>query len=129
MREGCMPTTSQINPQEAKEKLNDLGLGIKKGKTESSDKYEEGQIISQNVDKGDLVKKNTTVTVVISSGAGDIEIPNVEGLDETSAINKLKDAGFKYSRDYQNSDSVASGDVISQSPSGGSSAKKGSPEG
>ena len=46
-------------------------------------------------------------------------------MDETSAINKLKDAGFKYSRDYQNSDSVASGDVISQSPSGGSSAKKG----
>ncbi len=111
--------------EEAKEKLNDLGLGIKKGKTESSDKYEEGQIISQNVDKGDMVKKNTTVTVVISSGAGDIEIPNVEGLDETSAINKLKDAGFKYSRDYQNSDSVASGNVISQSPSGGSSAKKG----
>lgn len=111
--------------EEAKEKLNDLGLGIKKGKTESSDKYEEGQIISQNVDKGDMVKKNTTVTVVISSGAGDIEIPNVEGLDETSGINKLKDAGFKYSRDYQNSDSVASGNVISQSPSGGSSAKKG----
>ena len=111
--------------EEAKEKLNDLGLGIKKGKTESSDKYEEGQIISQNVDKGDMIKKNTTVTVVISSGAGDIEIPNVEGLDETSAINKLKDAGFKYSRDYQNSDSVASGNVISQSPSGGSSAKKG----
>lgn len=111
--------------EEAKEKLNDLGLGIKKGKTESSDKYEEGQIISQNVDKGDMVEKHTTVTVVISSGAGDIEIPNVEGLDETSAINKLKDAGFKYSRDYQNSDSVASGNVISQSPSGGSSAKKG----
>lgn len=110
---------------EAKEKLSDLGLGIKKGESQSSDKYEKGKIISQSVDKGDMVKKNTTVTVIISSGTGEVTVPDVGGLDETSAINKLKDEGFKYSRDYQNSDTVASGNVISQSPAAGSSAKKG----
>jgi len=110
---------------EAKEKLNDLGLGIKKGESQSSDKYEKGKIISQSADKGDMVKKNTTVTVIISSGTGEVTVPDVGGLDETSAINKLKDEGFKYSRDYQNSDTVASGNVISQSPAAGSSAKKG----
>lgn len=110
---------------EAKKALEKLGFNIKKGKTESSDKYEEGKIISQSAEKGDMVKKGTTVTVVISSGIGDIEVPDVKGLDETAAINKLNDKGFKYSRDYQNSDSVESGKVISQSPESGSSAKKG----
>lgn len=110
---------------EAKKALDKLGLKIKKGKIESSNKYEEGQIISQSAEKGDMIKKGTTVTVVISSGIGDIEVPDVKGLDEEAAINKLNDKGFKYSRDYQNSDSVASGMVISQSPESGSSAKKG----
>ncbi len=110
---------------EAKEALADIGLGIKDGGTQSSDKYAEGEIMSQSADKGDMVKKNSTITVVISSGTGEISVPDVRGLDETSAINKLQDYGFKYARDYQNSDSVANGNVISQSPEPGSSAKEG----
>lgn len=110
---------------EAKAALKKLGLGIKDGGKQSSDKYAEGEIMSQDVEEGDMVKKNSTVTVVISSGEGEISVPDVRGLDETSAINKIQDAGFKYSRDYQNSDSVANGNVISQSPEAGSSAKKG----
>ena len=38
---------------------------------------------------------------------------------------KTKDNGFKYSRDYANSDTVASGQVISQTPDAGAKAKKG----
>lgn len=110
---------------EAKEALKGIGLGIKDGGTQSSDKYAEGEIISQSTEEGEMVKKNSTITVVTSSGTGEISVPDVRGLDETSAINKLQDYGFKYSRDYQNSDSVANGNVISQSPEAGSSAKKG----
>ena len=111
--------------EEAKEALGKKNLGIKDGGKQSSDKYEEGQIISQDPEKGDMVTKNTTVTVIISSGSGEIDVPDVRGLDETSAINKIQDYGFKYSRDYQNSDTVANGKVISQSPEPGSSAKEG----
>lgn len=110
---------------EAKAALKDIGLGIKDGGKQSSDKYAEGEIISQSTEEGEMVKKNSTITVVVSSGTGEISVPDVRGLDETSAINKLQDCGFKYSRDYQNSDSVANGNVISQSPEPGSSAKKG----
>ena len=56
---------------------------------------------------------------------GEVSVPDVKGLDETSAINKLQDNGFKYSRDYANSDTVASGQVISQTPDAGAKAKKG----
>lgn len=72
-----------------------------------------------------MIKKNTTIVVVMSSGVGEVSVPDVKGLDETSAINKLQDNGFKYSRDYANSDTVASGQVISQTPDVGAKAKKG----
>lgn len=110
---------------EAESALKKLGLGIRDGGKQSSDKFAEGEIISQDIEEGEMVKKNSTVKVIVSSGAGEIEVPDVKGLDETSAINKIQDQGFKYSRDYQNSDTVANGNVISQSPEAGSSAKKG----
>lgn len=120
-----MPDLLGMTYDEAKEELNKLGLGIKEGKSQASDKFAEGTIMSQSIDEGEMVAKNTTVTVVISSGEGNVEVPDVTGLDETSAINKIQDAGFKYARDYQNSDTVARSNVISQSPAGGSKAKKG----
>lgn len=110
--------------EKAKEALKELEIGIRDGGTQSSDKYAEGEIISQDIDKGEMVDKNSTVTVVISSGVGETEVPDVKGLDESSAINKLLDRGFKYSRDYQNSD-VENGKVIAQTPEAGSKAKAG----
>ena len=111
--------------EEAKKALNKIDLGIKDGGTQASEKYDAGEIISQSEDKGDMIKKNTTIVVVMSSGVGEVSVPDVKGLDETSAINKLQDNGFKYSRDYANSDTVASGQVISQTPDVGAKAKKG----
>ena len=111
--------------EEAKKALNKIDLGIKDGGTQASEKYDAGEIISQSEDKGDMIKKNTTIVVVMRSGVGEVSVPDVKGLDETSAINKLQDNGFKYSRDYANSDTVASGQVISQTPDVGAKAKKG----
>lgn len=111
--------------EEAKKALNKIDLGIKDGGTQASEKYDAGEIISQSEDKRDMIKKNTTIVVVMSSGVGEVSVPDVKGLDETSAINKLQDNGFKYSRDYANSDTVASGQVISQTPDVGAKAKKG----
>ena len=111
--------------EEAKKALNKIDLGIKDGGTQASEKYDAGEIIFQSEDKGDMIKKNTTIVVVMSSGVGEVSVPDVKGLDETSAINKLQDNGFKYSRDYANSDTVPSGQVISQTPDVGAKAKKG----
>ncbi len=109
---------------EAKKALNDLGLGIEKGDTMSSDKYEEGLVVGQSEKKGDMVKKNTTITVNLSSGAGEIEVPSVVGLDKDAATDTLKAAGFKVDTDYDYSNDVPEGDVISQTPDGKSKAKK-----
>ena len=118
-----VPSLLGKNVAEVKKVLSDLHLGFKDGGETSSEKYDKGQACAQSPNNGVLVKRNSQVTVVFSSGVGDIEIPSVKGYDEANAIKILEDAGFKYSRTYSYSNTVPQGKVISQRPS--TKAKKG----
>ncbi len=120
-----VPDLLGMTEEEAKAELKKLNLGYKNAGTASSDKYEEGQVMSQSMNAGQKVDKNTTITVTISSGAGNVSIPNVENMKESAAQNTLTDAGFKYSISYDYSDSVEQGVVISQTPGANASGKKG----
>lgn len=113
--------------EEAKDEIKDKGLDIKlkEGETVSSDEYEEGQIAEQSIEEGDEVAAGDTVTVHISSGAGDIDIPNVAGYKSSEATQILVDAGFKVSTDYEYSDSVQADYVIRTEPGSDTKAKKG----
>lgn len=111
--------------EDAKKLLNKAGLGIKKAGTVASDEYKEGEIVSQTPEAGSFAEEKTTVEVTVSSGPAMIEIPNVKGLDETSAYNKLVNAGFKPVKELEYSDSVEIGNVISQSPAGASLGNEG----
>ena len=110
---------------EAKEELKSMGIVIFQEGTESSDEYEEGQIISQDIDKGQMVDANTTVKVIVSSGKGEFAVPNVTGYADSAAIGMLDDANLKYNREYESSDTVAEGTVIRQDPEAGTMAKEG----
>ncbi len=110
--------------EEATDALNKINLGIKKGSTVSSDQYEAGQIVEQSEKDGSMVKKNTTITVTISSGVGEIDVPDVKTLDKDTAESTLRAAGFKVATDYAYNGDVPSGNVISQTPDGGTKAKK-----
>ena len=110
--------------EEAKKELNAIGLGITKGDSISSDKYEEGLVVGQSEKEGDMVEKNTTITVNLSSGAGEIDVPSVVGLDKDAAESTIKSAGFKVRTEYEYSGDVPAGNVISQTPDGNSKAKK-----
>ena len=116
---------SGLTFEDAKEILNAAGLGIKRAGTIASDEYEEGEIVSQSPEAGSFVDAKTTIEVVISSGPAMVEIPSVKGLDETSAYNKLVNAGFKPVKELEYSDSVEIGYVISQSPAGSSLGNEG----
>lgn len=110
---------------EAMEELSNVSLGIKQVGTASSDTVEEGQIVSQNPEADETVEKNTTIEVIISSGKGSVDIPNVVGQSEADAVSALTAEGFVSNKTYSYSSTVASGYVISQSPEGDSQGKKG----
>lgn len=109
----------------AKSTLNDLGIGIFLVGYQSSDTYDKDQIISQDVEAGTTIPANTTVKVYVSSGKGEISVPDVTGQDYETAKSTLEGAGFDVSKVEEYSSSVAEGKVISTTPSASASAKAG----
>ncbi len=63
---------------------------------------------------GTLVDKGSQVAIVVSSGS--VQVPNVVGQDASAARITLANEGFIVETVYQESDEVAAGTVISQSP-------------
>ncbi len=59
-----------------------------------SDKYEKGTIISQSVDAGTNVVKETTISVSISLGSKMVTVPNLKGKTKTEAYIALLEIGF-----------------------------------
>lgn len=112
---------------EAKETLNDAGLGWKIGKQEESAEYEEGYVMAQDPENGEKVKKNTQITLDVSTGKTQekITVPNVVGQDESSAQNTLEDAGFKVESTAVYS-SQPQGEVVGTNPEAGTEVAKGS---
>ncbi|MCR5272830.1 MAG: Stk1 family PASTA domain-containing Ser/Thr kinase [Lachnospiraceae bacterium] len=113
---------------EAKTKLNAIGLGIQQSATDYSDTYTEGQIMAQDVAEGTSVDLNTTIKVTVSKGSEPISVPDVSGLDYTTAMSTLTSSGFTCTESnitYEYSSTVANGKVIKQSPLGNASANKG----
>ncbi len=120
------------NFDEAKTELENMGLKIYQSATEVSDEYEQGQIIEQDIPVGDMVDAGTMVRVTVSSGKSEddteettVQVPQVTGYTDTAAIGMLTDAGLDYNREYENSDTVAEGTVIRQSPESGASVANG----
>lgn len=85
---------------------------------EASDDVDEGYVIKQQYDKGEMVPVDKKVKITVSSGVGDVDIPDVKGMTEDIAIKTLKDKGFKYNRTYEYTSDVAEGTVISYTPTG-----------
>lgn len=98
---------------------------IKEGDPVVSDEVEVGIIVSQDPEPGDTVKEKSTITVFVSRGPGDSDVPDVVGQDEESAVSAIEAAGFKCKVTTQASEKSV-GTIISQDPVGGSSAEKGS---
>lgn len=123
-----VPDIRGLTEEQAKSVLNKKHLGIKIVKRTESKKYKAGLISKQTPEAGEKVKKNTTIEVVVSSGQvkSKKQVPDVRGMSETEAQKELEDAGFKVTSSFQYDDSVASGNVISTTPSAGTKAEKGS---
>jgi serine/threonine-protein kinase len=85
-----------------------------------SDKVAAGRVISQSP-AGGTQYRGDTITIFVSMGPEEIEVPGVVGQSRDDAEDKLKDAGFDVS--------ASGGDgspVVAQSPGGGEKAKVGS---
>ena len=76
-------------------------------------------VTAQSPSAKNQAAKGSTVTVTLSPGQKPITVPNVVGASQSQAESTLAGAGLKYTyADSQYSDTVAVGNVISQTKSG-----------
>ncbi len=102
---------------EAVNMLLSAGLNYQKS-YEYNSSVAAGTVINQSPANGS-VAKSTTVTIVISQGEQAIMVPSVIGKTQTDAQNTLANQNLKYNVTTDYSDSVAEGQIISQSVDAG----------
>lgn len=113
--------------EEAEKALEEMGLRIFVAASEKSEEAD-NTVLKQSIDKWEEVAEGTTIVVVVAGENSSVElkeIPNVIGLTENDAVNKIYNNGFTPDKQYKHSDSVAKGNVISQSPQGKTEAEPG----
>ena len=98
---------------EAVNMLISAGLNYQKS-YEYNSSVAAGTVIDQSPANGS-VAKSTTVKIVISQGEQAITVPSVVGKTQTDAQNTLANQNLKYNVTTDYSDSVAEGQIISQS--------------
>jgi eukaryotic-like serine/threonine-protein kinase len=118
-----VPNVEGKKQSSATSTLKDAGFKVSVT-SQFSDTVNSGIVISQNPKRDLQVAKGSTVTIYVSKGAKQKAIPDVVGQSEADATAELENAGFKVTVVYELHSS--SGTVLSQDPSGGTKADKGS---
>ncbi|WDT88262.1 Stk1 family PASTA domain-containing Ser/Thr kinase [Streptomyces sp. SCSIO-PteL053] len=106
--------------EEAQTLASRTGVTVQKGADEPCEEQEKGQICSQDPAAAAMMDKDGTVTVVVSSGAPKVEVPNVLEKSEDGAREELESKGFSVNVTTAESRRPRDGDQ--QNPKGGQKA-------
>jgi serine/threonine-protein kinase len=103
------------------------GAGFTVNRTEAaSDSVAAGNVISTDPAAGAQAAAGSAINMVVSTGQSMATIPNVQGFNEENARRQLEQAGFRVTSSDQPTDRQRdNGQVLSQSPVGGSQAPVG----
>jgi len=85
----------------------------------TSDNVKSGLVINSSPQEGNNVPANTLVTLFVSTGQAPVAVPNVVGQPQDQAESTLQAKGFHVNVKSDSTSSLPAGQVISQSPSGG----------
>jgi eukaryotic-like serine/threonine-protein kinase len=120
----AVPDVTGQSQSDATSALETAGFKVSAA-TQTSSTATAGNVISQNPDAGTTEPPGTTVTIVVASAPATGTVPPVVGDPADGAVSALQAAGFKVGRKTKNvSNQSQDGTVISQSPTGGSTANK-----
>lgn len=92
----------------------------------TSDTVPPGTVIDQNPNAGSRIARGETVTLTVSSGVEQVEVPKVTGKSDVEAVGALEAAGFDVKRREVFSDKAEAGIVLTQEPKAGASVDMGS---
>ena len=118
-----VPDVTGLSQGSAESELQNAGL--RTAVQEESDEPE-GNVIAQDPSGGAQVDRGTTVTIAVSIGRPQSDVPNVVGLSQRDATAQLGNAGLApVVRERPTSDPAEDGMVIDQRPGAGSEVDEG----
>ncbi|MEU4346871.1 Stk1 family PASTA domain-containing Ser/Thr kinase [Streptomyces sp. NPDC023838] len=123
---GLVPVPQLVGEtQKSAESLTaNVGLKLTVSKSEPCADQPKGSVCSQTPTSGKL-KKGEAVTVVVSTGAPKVEVPDVTEKKKDNATQLLQEKGFSVKTTAVESEQEE-GTVVSQDPKGGDQVEKGS---
>ena len=84
-----------------------------------------GLVVDQDPEPGVETDRGSTVTLEVSRGPGNVNVPSVDGLTQERAIKELNKAGLRAISDSEPSDTVKRGFAIRTVPKGGAEVERG----
>ncbi len=110
---------------DAQQTLQGSGFAVAVSSIDSNE--QKGVVVQQNPQGNSVTTKGAKVTIYVSKGPTAVEVPDVTGLDEQSAIDQLQGDGFTVqTRDRVTTDSAEDGNVLEQRPAALQKVKPGS---
>jgi eukaryotic-like serine/threonine-protein kinase len=120
----AVPDVTGLSRESAEARLRDDGFGVSVAEQESDET--EGDVISQDPAGGTELTRGETVTITVSTGRPQVDVPDVIGLRERSARSRLSSAGLEpVTQERTVTDPAQDGVVIEQRPGSGTQLDEG----
>ena len=124
---GVMPEVIGMSMEEASNTLSAFGITLNTAEV-FHDTVPAGQVASQSIAEGEAIGYGMELLLEISKGVEMLTVPEVTGLSESDAVERLTEEGFKKEKiqiSYEYNNDIASGIVISQDIAADSQTEKG----
>ena len=116
---GTVPGVVGLSEAAAITKIEAADFKYEKEGVQPSADVAEGDVARQDPEQNTKLEKGKTISIWISSGEGKVEVPNVVGLTEVQAAEKLGAAGLKVVSKPEVNPEQQVGAVLRQNPEGG----------
>ena len=119
-----VPNVTGLSRESAEAQLRDDGFRV--GVVEQESDEPEGDVISQSPGAGTELTRGGTVTITVSTGRPQVDVPDVIGLKEGSASSRLRSAGLEpVTQERTVTDPAQDGVVVEQRPGSGTQVDRG----
>jgi len=120
-----VPDVSGMTADAAAQQLKSVGLASNATEVTDATKTP-GTVVAQDPAAGTKVSKGATVKLSVVKVPTAVNVPDVTGLDQSTATTNLQSAGFVVAVAQKSTTPDQVGKVLSQNPMGGTQAEKGS---
>jgi beta-lactam-binding protein with PASTA domain/predicted Ser/Thr protein kinase len=120
----AVPDVAGLNATDATNRLEKAGFKVTT-RNEFSNSVPKGRAVGTEPAAGTQLSTSQVITLLVSRGTNQVEVPNVVGVDDQAALAALQDAGLSGVL-VQRDSTEPEGKVISQSPGAGKLVARGS---